>query len=421
MSATPDAPGTTVTPYGDSTMISSSERSPASTCAIVWRGERPRNTSTLARPRSPSSSSTRLPVEPSAVARFTATLVLPTPPLPPVTAITCTGPGLAERFRPVTCTDCIVLPSKSCQCVRDRAEPSLQQILIRVRAGFLGKLDGARDQLMRSRRTQIFWNLLAVAEISERQLGANERGERAAEAGGLVELRDAASCRTRRCETFERLFDCAGLRSGREHKTALEAVTRVGESLQFGREARIALAQAGAVDQYETAFADVIERLGQLACSIDRVCGDAEQSAECVNLLLRADADAVRRDQREIARAVTQNPTSGELRDQRRLADAGRTDQRDDTAAFHPALANGLDATSHQREREALRFGQLHSLRQLTHELASEIVCEAEHCQLTQQLRLNRRATREIVPRERCELRLQHAAQSAQFFISIRR
>ena len=35
-----------------------------------------------------------------AVARLTETLVLPTPPLPPVTAMTCTGP-LAARLRPL--------------------------------------------------------------------------------------------------------------------------------------------------------------------------------------------------------------------------------------------------------------------------------------------------------------------------------
>ena len=163
----------------------------------------------------------------------------------------------------------------------------------------------------------------------------------------------------------------------------------------------------------------MIEQLGEFRGAVDRVRRYAEQPTECVNLFLRADANAVGRHDRDVARAVTQNPTSSELRDQRGLADTGRTDQRDDTTAFHPTLTDGLDAASHQREREALRFGQFHSLRQLTHQFAGEIVREAEHCQLTQQLRLNRRATRQVVPRERRELRLQHAAQGAQFFISI--
>ena len=54
-------------------------------------GVSPSRTSTLARPRSASSSMTRRPRSARASARFTDTLVLPTPPLPPVTAITCTG------------------------------------------------------------------------------------------------------------------------------------------------------------------------------------------------------------------------------------------------------------------------------------------------------------------------------------------
>ena len=77
---------------------SSSVQLPASTSASVSRGVSPRNTSTFARPRSPSSSITSLPREASAVARLTATEVLPTPPLPPVTAMTCTGLGCTPHF-----------------------------------------------------------------------------------------------------------------------------------------------------------------------------------------------------------------------------------------------------------------------------------------------------------------------------------
>ena len=214
-------------------------------------------------------------------------------------------------------------------------------------------------------------------------------------------------------------FDRASLCSGGQDEARLEAIARIRKCLELARETRIALAQAGAVDQHQATLANVIEQLGELGRAVDRVRRHAEQATECVNLFLRADADAVGRHERDVARAMTQDPASSELRDQRGLADAGRTDHRDDAAAFHPALADGLDATSHQREREALRFRQFHPLRQLAHQFAGEIVREAEHCQLTQQLRLDRRATRQVVPRERRELRLQHAAQGAQFFISI--
>ena len=166
--------------------------------------------------------------------------------------------------------------------MRDCAEASLQEILVRVCAGLLRKLDGACDQLMRSRRTQILGNLLAVAEICERQFRANQSRQCAAEAGRFIELGDTASSRTRGGETFERLFDCTGLRGGGENEARLESLARVGESFELGCEARVALAQAGAVDENQTTLADMIEQLGKLAGSVDRVCRNAEQSAERV-------------------------------------------------------------------------------------------------------------------------------------------
>src|SRR5690606_16687962 len=57
----------------------------------VKRGDRPSITSTLARPRSVSSSRVRWPALTIAIARLTDTLVLPTPPLPLATAMTRTG------------------------------------------------------------------------------------------------------------------------------------------------------------------------------------------------------------------------------------------------------------------------------------------------------------------------------------------
>src|SRR5271170_61895 len=51
----------------------------------------PRTTSTFARPRSASTSITSRPCAAMDTARFADTVVFPTPPLPPVTAITLTG------------------------------------------------------------------------------------------------------------------------------------------------------------------------------------------------------------------------------------------------------------------------------------------------------------------------------------------
>src|SRR5690606_15046583 len=68
----------------------------ANTSARVNLGVRPSITSTLARPRSVSSSRVRWPALTRAVARLTETEVLPTPPLPLATASTRTGPAGAS-------------------------------------------------------------------------------------------------------------------------------------------------------------------------------------------------------------------------------------------------------------------------------------------------------------------------------------
>ena len=90
MLRTPEAAGTILIPAGPSTKISSIAHSPASTCAKLRRTRNPSNTSTLARPRSASKTNTRCPCCAIATAIFNETLVLPTPPFPPVTAITFT-------------------------------------------------------------------------------------------------------------------------------------------------------------------------------------------------------------------------------------------------------------------------------------------------------------------------------------------
>ncbi len=103
----PDAAGTMRMPPGPWMSTSRRSHSPAITSARVRLLVRPSSTSTLAKPRSASSSTTRRPRSARASARLTDTLVLPTPPLPPVTAITCTGCipmftrlYLAGAFRP---------------------------------------------------------------------------------------------------------------------------------------------------------------------------------------------------------------------------------------------------------------------------------------------------------------------------------
>src|ERR1700693_493566 len=87
----PDAAGTICRPCGPVTMASPNEHSPLITCPKWNRVWRPSITSTLAKPKSASTSMTSRPCAAIDTARLADTMVLPTPPLPPVTAITLTG------------------------------------------------------------------------------------------------------------------------------------------------------------------------------------------------------------------------------------------------------------------------------------------------------------------------------------------
>jgi len=85
-------------PPGPWSNTSRSSQRPSTTSARVNFGVKPSKTSTFASPRSASINRTRLPSSANAMDKLTDTLVLPTPPLPPVTAITCTGCMLPMIF-----------------------------------------------------------------------------------------------------------------------------------------------------------------------------------------------------------------------------------------------------------------------------------------------------------------------------------
>ena len=90
ISCTPDAPGTSNTPWREVTMISFSVFSPAITCERLYCVLQPSAICALARPRSPSSSMTFLFIMVRATARLVESVVLPTPPLPlamPITSV----------------------------------------------------------------------------------------------------------------------------------------------------------------------------------------------------------------------------------------------------------------------------------------------------------------------------------------------
>src|SRR5882757_5135699 len=97
-----------------------------------------------------------------AVARLTATLVLPTPPLPPVTAITCTGCERLSSFA-------LLIKLSSGDAMGGFSESSSQEIFIGCRTARLREPHRSRHQLERTRGTQILRHALSFAHVGDGQ------------------------------------------------------------------------------------------------------------------------------------------------------------------------------------------------------------------------------------------------------------
>src|SRR5215475_9272787 len=102
-----------------------------------------------------------------AVARLTDTLVLPTPPLPPVTAITCTGWESPSSLA-------LLIKFSSGDAMGSFSKSSSQEIFISRSAARLRESHCSRHQLERTRRTQIFRYALSFAHVGDGQSGPDE-------------------------------------------------------------------------------------------------------------------------------------------------------------------------------------------------------------------------------------------------------
>src|SRR5215472_2042820 len=100
-------------------------------------------------------------------------LVLPTPPLPPVTAITCTGSPSPRS---------LALESFSAERMGELSEAPLEQFLVSRRTRIARELHGARDELERAGGPQVFRHPLSLAHIRDRQPGAYQHRKHPAEA-----------------------------------------------------------------------------------------------------------------------------------------------------------------------------------------------------------------------------------------------
>ena len=98
------------------------------------------------------------------------------------------------------------------------------------------------------------------------------------------------------------------------------------------------------------------------------------------------------------------------LASKRGLAGAGGTGEGDHAALLQPAIAGDLDGARDGGEREAARRREAEFAGNLADQRVGEILRDADLRQLLLHGRLDGRAARHVVPGQRRELRLEHAA-----------
>src|ERR1700679_2317397 len=208
---------------------------------------RPNTTSTLANPKSASTSITSRPDAAMQTARFADTVVLPTPPLPPVTAMTFTG---REELSSANAS------ARSGESLESRmgggsAEGSGQRRLVAgARHAFL-ELERRADQphsfLMCG--VQVLRYSLSVAYICNLQFMAQHCGDRPAQACSLIDFGQDAGGRRDACEGTHNLFQRMALALRRQCQQHPRARGAQFEGRELLGEPNIARSHTGRVDQ----------------------------------------------------------------------------------------------------------------------------------------------------------------------------
>src|SRR5690606_2496413 len=227
-----------------------------------------------------------------------------------------------------TCASTTPRPSTPCSCKRmgHLPETPAQQIFVRSRTRLASKLHRSGNELMSPRRTDVFRHPLTVTQVCHRQPGANQHRDGPAETRCFVELGEYTRCRPSRCKSLHCLFYCTCLRGGGQHERRLESLVGGRKHLQLLMQARVTLAVACCVDEHEPFVGEMIEQFCELARTVDGIGRHAQQAAQRVDLLVRADPDRVGGNQRNAARPMLQQPARSELGDERCLANAGCSD-----------------------------------------------------------------------------------------------
>ena len=173
----------------------------------------------------------------------------------------------------------------------------------------------------------VFGNALAVGDPDHLEAMADQRIERRAELDRLVHLRQHDAGAARRAVGDQHVLDRLALRRGVDDEQLLHAAVRQHVEQLAG--ARVALRHAGGVDEDHLLRRQQVEQVVERGAVVRGVDRHAEDAAIGAQLLVGADPVGVERDEAEVGGAVLGRERGRDLRGRRRLADAGRADQRD--------------------------------------------------------------------------------------------
>src|SRR5882757_943412 len=345
----PDAAGTICSPCGPVTIASSSEHSPLTTWPRWNRVCSPRITSTLAIPRSASTNITSRPCAAIDTAKFADTVVLPTPPLPPVTAMTLTGREALSS----SSVSAWLLDSRVSRMGGSSTEIAGEVPLVDALRCILLELVRRAHQPHTPlvRRMQIFRHPLPIAQVGDPQLVAQRRGDHGAQARRFVHLGENAGGGRhlgKRSNDFLERVRLAVRRKRQQYACACGAELQRSELL---READISRTHPGGIDQDQFLGLEPLENLRQFLAAVRHVHGGAEHACIRHQLLACADAVPVGTHEREILAAMLHAPARRQFGDARRLAGTRGTYQRDDAAVDRAQFVDHLQLLEDERER----------------------------------------------------------------------
>src|SRR5580692_6155203 len=326
----PEAAGTICRPCGPVTMASSRAHWPSMTLPRWKRVCRPSTTSTLANPKSASTSMTSRPDAAMETARLADTVVLPTPPLPPVTAMTLTG---REELSSAKAS------ARSGDSLKSRmgagpAEITGQVTFVSRRRRALTQLKSGAHQpnSFEMRCVQVLRDALTVAYIRDFQVVPEYRGYGGAETGRFIHLGQDACRGLDPHEGADDFIECLAFDLRRKRQQNPCARRPIFQRRQLFDQTHVARPHAGRVDQNQFLGFEPLEHTGQVLGAVCGVHGRTQNTGVGGQLLAGTDSVTVRADERQVLTAMLHAPARGEFGDRCGLAGAGRTHDGRDAA-----------------------------------------------------------------------------------------